>query len=286
MILYEYLITFDGCNHNVELDLIVSNDNINGLRTDDVYANSMQYLLNSSEFSKYMACEVTSALVCKSDNIKFYRDPDNCCSTDMVHEIIIRKPSISNKLSYYIKLLKERVRTTYRSVDGKYNIFRILLNKYSLIDTQETWYMSSFRNSLPYNHPMFSEGKSGDICTYTADVVYRYALNRYKKPIFRLRVLHPTNNKMEELLNNAGECIVDDSMVFTLEENPRPIQSYESVKRRLKGNIISEERVQQLVNIVSKNYDEILTAWYSHPSKFGSCYNEYGLNIRELKFGD
>ena len=276
MTLYDYLAILYNCNDSIELLLHES--------VDPIYDGSTQYLLNSIEFNKLMSYRIVYASVSKTDEIKFYTNPTSIQSTVISHEVYLKKPSIISKISYYINLLKDRIRTTYRSVDGKYNIFRIIGNKYSLVDTQETWYMSSFRNSLPANNTTFSINKPGDICTYTADVVYRYALNRYKNPIFRLKVLNRTNGNFDNLFSTNGECLVDDSMVFTLEKNPRPLQSYQSIKRRLKGNVISEERIIELVNIVSMNYDEILAAWYSHPSKFGSCYNEYGLNIQELKF--
>lgn len=217
----------------------------------------------------------------------FNLDEDVVC--DLRFIIDVEKPTIFTKLKYKFLTIYQEYFCRNSPLDYiKYKLKIILTRKfideYYLPDNIE--FSSSSTITTEFIKPIGSR-LGGQVNTYTAD-----NNSRYKFPIFRIVVIQHNNSDVYKLSGPlSGKKIepdlVDITMVFTLEQEPKPLQNYIDVKERLKGNIISEERLNQLIGFVKDNYDLFIEAWYIHPSQFGTFSKGFDESkLKPIEFDD
>lgn len=212
------------------------------------------------DFSSLLCRRVKSVDIDNCDNpinIDKNHTVDYVCSVDTY------SPSIVDKIIGYIKFKVGKI--------NRYDIL-VLLNKL----LYGKYYIPL--HPLLYDNKIDREliggyDKPGDIFVYTKNITDSNLFN-LKTPIFRLRVINRVNDEEIPIPIFKPDIWpgdnIDTTMVFTLEKHPVPLQTYESVKRRLRGNIITEERVNELVEFVSLNYDELRRAWDIDTDTFGT----------------
>jgi hypothetical protein len=182
------------------------------------------------------------------------------------YNILVDKPNIMDVIIGFIKFRLMNLNLTRYNIAVFLN--RIFYDKYY----------------IPYSEDLYDNMVDRDLLyKYDDGKIYIYSENikdaNYKQPVFRVGVYSKVNDdkirtplfspKQDEYEN------IDSTMVFTLEENPKPLQKYEDVSRRLNGNIISRERLDELVNFVSDNYYEFIKAWYVDTRKVGTLSKGY-----------
>lgn len=182
--------------------------------------------------------------------------PNNSYRIDTEISVDIDIPNTFNLLMGSLKLFKNKVRR--RDI-------MILMNK---IFYRDKYYIPLI-SDLYDNHPDYKfnvwNKDSERILIYNKSI-RDCSLVKQTEPIFRILV-YEYNGSIDNIKipifhpdNSLGDN-VDLTMAFSLEPIPKPLQSYEMVKRRLNGNIISQERITDLVNFVSLNYEEFRKAW-------------------------
>ena len=277
MILYDYIRHERSWNNHVTVTIEngycdtsqVFDDNIAFLATSPKY----KYLMSHKVFT-YNSYECDPIIVNIDDHMKF--------ECKIGTDIRLGKSSLFGIIKY--KLLHVYDIWSYRL--SRYNmlpnLLRLTIDKYysTFNDTE----YSDIRNfpHIAYESVDYPN-EGGRVLVYNADTVHRYGYGRFKCPVFRIDVYMRKNEDADKLHRpfNNDELDIDTTAVYTLDPTPRPLRSYDEMKRRLKGNVISECRFNELIEFVRNNYDALLDAWYTHPSQFGTP--EYGVDHSRIK---
>ena len=160
----------------------------------------------------------------------------------------------------------------------------------------------------PYYHPAefddcgynVSPSFKGIYFTDGKDACYRFHIyNKYRAiqmgqdtstPFIKLDVSYRVNEYADDikpplwwlnkysLFENSGEDYCDYCIPFTIKEHPKPLISYDIVKRRLRGNILPQTEIDHLIKFISYNYKELLRVWYMDPYRLGRWEDLYDPN--------
>lgn len=269
MILFDFI----SKNNFGDIDIILD---VAGDDNNPIYHNSSG-LLQTSRRYRYLLCyPVKSFNIYECDNILKHMDDDTYCNICI--DMSLGRPTILSKMTFLYRYLKTMVSKALSRKNIRVTCRRLFIDKYYIQQfSDEYCEISNLPASLSRSVKFPNE--PGAIDMYNADIVEKFGRYRYRQPIFRVHVYKSMDMSLDnEFINDD---YIDPTMVFTLDRNPKPIQPYDVVSRRLKGNIIPEGRVNELVEFVKNNYDVFIEAWHTHPSEFGSP--KLGIELSRIK---
>lgn len=200
-------------------------------------------------------------------------EPSTTAICIKVHDINIRDfiPSINirsiwSKIVHFSKKLINKYYTTdcygeYCDLIGSFNSYDI--------------------NGLVQQYKV--SGNTSMLNIFNSIMIYPYQLRKgkYRKPIFRVNVIHYIDD-LYELTDYT-----DTTMVFTLERHPKQLTSYDTMARRLNGNILPRNVINEVVKFVGDNYLVFVEAWFTDTRALNTYkhgYNPSDIDISNVDF--
>ena len=251
-----------------------------------VYCGTVEYLL-CSEYKKYRFYLVDTISVELEKNIVTRLNSDELSSdttySDNVIRMYVHSPQPPLRWAKItLKNLYYKIRQKFSFENIRLFIIHHFFDKYY---TPEDNYLDFMMpNSLPSNSMILKDGRNcGGLFTL---VTKNTNFLKIKKPYFKLWVYRNKDDDIDipELPNQYGtsnDYRFDYTMAFSLEPNPKPLQSYEKISKRLDGNIRPWDEIEDLLKFVTLNYDLFIEAWNTDTSKMGAY--EYGFDISKLR---
>lgn len=236
----------------------------------------------------YRVCHI-SAYDISDCSIAYHIDDNDVYSHPCLScvELTVYKPTLISRMM--VKLRRqvpeyESLKTSFDCISSillsnlKLCFIRLLFNKWFIPDGYlESMYLQNcadtIRTKINYKY----------LYIYTKNI-RAISTKKYKYPVFRIWVAQFTEETAKEkylgFINWEHE-FYDGTMIFTLEPQPKWLQDYDTIKRQLRGNIISKEEIQKVVDFVANNYELIRGAWDVNTDMFGTY--QYGFDITKLK---